>query len=244
MVSDDRACDRYGLRIRHFLHSVAHAVHANAEGAWRLTPPAPIGRARLEALPAPRPRWSDFVATSIYLGPASDPYAHPIADVDGGGETCYTGLKIVDEQRQFGGTRVQKVAVRSYFALPALACEVYERTNYLKESARCRPLRCRHWVYGVPDTLTTRERRRMQFVPPEECVALTAVAVAEDEPVVMFSPNADWPNHTLVDEVAARLRVRIVRRNLSEIPPPILRHVRCVQYRVPSASELERRREE
>jgi hypothetical protein len=180
------------------------------------------------------PVWERFVPTTVRLADPWDESQRSISiDIDGSSPTAFiTGIKIVDRMKRYPAARVQQVAVRTYLIPPALHSEIAERAAYLHGADH--PLAVGP---GRPDSeetifrlLTAREQMRLEYIPPDEKVALAALMATRSGPAVAFSPEADWPRHPLVLEVAQRLERWFARYRLEEIPPRVLRRIRCVRY--------------
>lgn len=234
----DHPCDRSVFTVRRFLAEVAARARAaqwEADGATASTGDALVDDmpAAGFAPPALFSVWQHFVPTTIRLADPIEGKSYISEDVDGSNPAAFaTGLKVVDRVRQRPLARIQQVAVRAYLAPPARHCEIAERAAYLRAAGHPLTLESRQSSARVVifDRLTTRERRRLAFIPIDEVIALAAVLVSEWEPVVAFSPDGTWPRHPLVLEVAGRLNRLIQRRTLDEIPEQAHRRIRYVRY--------------
>jgi hypothetical protein len=181
-----------------------------------------------------RPIWSRFVPVTIRLAdPIDETLSSVSLDVDGSTPTAFlTGIKIVDRVRRYPRARMQQVSVRTYLTWPARYEEIEERAAVLKITGH--PMALGPEDPESPDTifraLTTRESKRLHYIPSDEFVGLAALMAARNGPVVAYSEDGLWPRHPLVKEVAQRLELWILRRPLAEIPPRVLRRIRCVRY--------------
>jgi hypothetical protein len=180
------------------------------------------------------PTWEEFVPTAIRLATLPDDEGwSERPDVDGSRPARFmTGLKIAQRERQYPGVRVQQVSVRAYLAPPARLTEIASRAEYLEASGH--PMRIESPGLGVEGgiygALSQRERRQLEFIMPDERIALAAVLAAVGRPAAAFSEDGSWPCHPLVMRAAQRVGCTIVRRRLGEIPPHVRRHIRIVRY--------------
>lgn len=233
----DRPCDRHVLSVRAFLVAVSRLARRAPDDPWELTPITPAVRGDGSGVATPMPDWDAFAPTAAYLRPPRDAATRPSADVDQRPPRFVISVKIAEEDRDYRETRIQSVAVRAYLAPPARQAEVLDRAGFLEGSGR--GVRISHpgrsSLDGVFERLTTRERRRLPFVPPDQEVALAAVLSAQERPLVAFSPDGAWPRNPLVIEVARRLDCRILRRRLEEVPYQVRRQIRFVRFRDPAA---------
>lgn len=231
-MADDFPGDRSVFALRRFLASVAASVRTEAEANG--SDPAASVLAPSDHEDA-WPAWEEFVPTTIRLATLPDDEGwSERPDVDGSRPARFmTGLKVVQRERQYPGVRVQQVSVRAYLAPPARLTEIASRAEYLAASGH--PMRIESPGLGVEGgiycALSQRERRQLEFIMPDERIALLAVLAAVGRPVVAFSDEGSWPCHPLVLRAAQRVSCTIVRRRLGEIPPHVRRHIRIVRYR-------------
>ncbi len=230
-MANDFPGDRGVFALRQFLAFVAASV--------RVEPESDGGNAAALAFALQdhanaRPAWEEFVPTAIRLvSPPGDETWCERPDVDGSNPARFvTGLKILDRERQYPGVRVQRVCVRAYLAPPARLTEIASRAEFLTASGH--PMRIESFGLGVGGgiygALSQRERRQLEYIMPDERIALAAVLAAVGRPAVAFSDDGTWPCHPLVLRAAQRVGCTIVRRRLGEIPPHVRRHIRIVRY--------------
>jgi len=177
-----------------------------------------------------------FVPTAVKLQEVSNGSdVRSRISVDNGLRPRYvTSLHVEINRRRVPDGAIARMAVIAEVAPPALPSEADNRARLLSEMGIGLPF----GVLGltrlgnVLKGLTKRERRRAQFIPLDEQIALgTILAVAGKEtPVVAFSPDAGWPRNPLALEVAARLNCRVQRFRLELLPERLIGRLSSVRY--------------
>ncbi len=207
---------------RLLLHASAAAARANVP-----TEPPARGPLRLGALPAEMPQIEEsvrvFVPTTICVVPP------PWPTTCTGASDCDSSLAprfksaayVVQSHRRLATWQV----ARAYLAPPALHTETPRRAQLLASTGKgvtCRERRV------LSRRLTRSEAEHIGTL--EETMALLPVIAATEGLAAMLSADGSWPTSPFVEEVAARLGVRIVRFSLAGVPDSLLRGIRVVRY--------------
>ncbi len=177
-----------------------------------------------------------FVPTAVKLQEVSNESdVRSRISVDNGLRPRYvTSLHVETHRRRIPDGAIARMAVIAEVAPPAQPSEADDRARILAEMGIGLPFGMIGVTRlgGVLKGLTKRERRRAQFIPLDEQIALgTILAVAGKEtPVVAFSQDADWPRNPLALEVAARLNCRVQRFRLELLPGGLIERLSSVRY--------------
>ena len=177
-----------------------------------------------------------FVPTAVKLQEVSNGSdVRSRISVDNGLRPRYvTSLHVETNRRRIPEGAIARMAVIAEVAPPAQPSEADDRARILAEMGIGLPFGMIGMTRlgGVLKGLTKRERRRAQFIPLDEQIALgTILAVAGKEtPVVAFSQDADWPRNPLALEVAARLNCRVQRFRLGLLPGGLIERLSSVRY--------------